>query len=139
MFTSLENLKKSINYTIKSKELKHDNKHGFKNNRYKYIIELQHNNKKENFSFTDSIYNYEHGMAFNILDLIACLILDMHAYEDNKTLQNFASCFGYNIDTFEDRQATSRILLACRQNSIKLKKLFNNKELNMLENLFQEY
>jgi hypothetical protein len=135
MFTSLENLKNAIEYTTINKELKH-NKHG---KCYNYTIELKHNNKKEVFSFTDSIYNYQHGMAFDILDLINCLLLDMYAYNDNETLKDFACCFGYNIDTFEDRQKTSKIMLACRQNSIKLKKLFNNKELNMLDVLFQEY
>ena len=135
MFKNLESLKKGLKYTIKSKELQR-NKHG---KCYNYIIELQHKNKKENFSFTDSIYNYEHGMAFDILDLINCLLLDMHAYDDNETLKDFAWCFGYNIDTFEDRQKTSKIMLACRQNSIKLKKIFSNNELNMLDGLFQEY
>ena len=135
MFTSLQNFKNAIDYTIKSKELKHD-KHG---KCYKYTIELKHNNKKRFFNFTDCIYNYEHGMAFDILDLINCLLLDMHAYDDNETLKDFAWCFGYNIDDIENINQTKKIYNACHDNSKKMHDLFTNNELNMLDVLFQEY
>ena len=135
MFKNLENLKNGLKYAIISKELQR-NKHG---KCYKYIIELQRNNKKENFCFTDSIYNYEHGMAFDILDLINCLLLDMHAYDDNETLKDFAWCFGYNIDDIENINQTKKIYNACHDNSKKMHDLFTNNELNMLDVLFQEY
>ena len=135
MFTSLKNFKNAINYTIVSKELKHD-KYGKRN---KYTIKLNHNNKKALFSFTDSIYSYEHGMALDILDVIACLLLDMHAFDDNKTLENFTSCFGYNIDNMENINKTKKIYNACHDNSNKMHYLFNDDELNMLDGLFCEY
>lgn len=135
MFTNLENLKNAINYTITSKELQR-NKHG---KCYKYIIELQRNNKKENFCFTDSIYNYEHDMAFNILDLIACLLLDMHAYDDYNNIDEFAWAFGYNMDDIENINQTKKAYNACHDNSKKMHDLFTNKELNMLDGLFCEY
>ena len=135
MFTNLENLKNAINYTITSKELQR-NKHG---KCYKYIIELQRNNKKENFCFTDSIYNYEHDMAFNILDLIACLLLDMHAYDDYNNIDEFAWAFGYNMDDIENINQTKKAYNAYHDNSKKMHDLFTNKELNMLDGLFCEY
>ena len=139
MFTSLENLKNAINYTIKSRKLQHNSKHGFKNNRYEYIIELQHNNKKRLFSFYDSVYNYQHGMAFEILDLIACLLVDMHAYDDYNNIDDFAWAYGYNMDDIENIKNTKKIYNACHDNSKKMHDLFNNNELNMLDGLFCEY
>ena len=135
MFTSLENLKSAINYNIISKELKHD-KYG---KRYKYIIELKRKNKKILFSFTDIVYSYQHGMALNILDLINCLLLDMHAYDNNETLKDFAWCFGYNMDDIKNINQTKKIYNACKINAYKIHNLFNENELNMLDNLFQEY
>ena len=135
MFTSLENLKNAINYNIISKELKHD-KYG---NHNKYIIELKHNNKKRLFSFTDSIFNYEHGMRLNILDVIYSLLLDMHAYDDNINIKDFACCFGYKMDNMQNVNNTKKIYNACHDNSKKMHELFTNKELNMLDGLFCEY
>lgn len=135
MFTSLENLKNGLKYTITSKEVKR-NEHG---HYYKYIIELQYNNKKVSFSFTDSIYNYKHDISFDILDLINCLLVDMHAFDDNASIEDFAWAYGYNMDDMESIKNTKKIYYACRNNSKKMHALFNDKELNMLENLFQEY
>lgn len=135
MFTSLENLKNAINYNIISKGLQH-NKHG---KCCKYIIELKHNDKKILFSFTDNVYNYEHGIALNILDAVYSLLIDMHAYDDNANIEHFAWAYGYNMDDIKNINQTKKIYNACKINAYKMHNLFNENELNMLDGLFCEY
>ena len=131
----IETLLKKIDFEVIGKELQHG-KHG-KN--YKYFINVKYNNKKELFSFSDSIKNFEDKKPCNFMDVLYCLLLDMHAYNDNKTLKDFAWAYGYSLDDFEQVQKTKNIYNACKVNANKMHELFNDKELSMLDIYFQEY
>lgn len=132
---SIETLLKKIKFKIISRELKHD-KYG---KCYKYIINIKYNNINKNFSFTDSIYNYKNKKLCNFKDVLYGVLLDMHAYDDDTSLQDFAWRFGYSLDDIENIKNTKKIYNACHDNSKKMHILFNNDELNMLDEYFREY
>ena len=100
----------------------------------KYFLELKYNNKKYNFDFTGSVYDYEHGNAFNPDDALYCILMDLSAYDNAQNIDDFAADFGY-----EKVSELLNVYNGCKKTSEALHKIFTDSELEQLQEEFQDY
>ena len=94
-----------------------------------YRITLTRNDIKIGFIFNDNIYNESDKN-----DFIWSLLLDSQAYENARDLTDFMNEYGYT----DDKQA-KRAYNACKKQSDRLHKLFNDAEIKTLEKIFENY
>ena len=94
-----------------------------------YRVTLTRNDKKICFIFNDNIYNESDKN-----DFIYSLLSDSQAYENARDLMDFMLAFGYD-NTPQAKQAYD----ACKKQSERLHKLFNNTEIETLEKIFENY
>ena len=94
-----------------------------------YRVTLTRNGVKVGFIFNDNIYNESDKN-----DFIYSLLSDSQAYENARDLTDFMLAFGYdNIP--QAKQAYN----ACKKQSERLHKLFNDSEIKTLEKIFENY
>lgn len=108
----------------------------------KYRIKLTKGNKEFTFAFHDSVYNYQNNKKLNKLDTLYSVLLDMSCYDNARGFEDFANEFGYelyNDDYTGYNKKALRIYNACEKTSNSLHKLFNNAELEKLQEIFQNY
>lgn len=99
-----------------------------------YFLELEYNNKKYDFDFTGSVYDYEHGNAFKSDDALYGILMDLSAYDNTQNIDDFAAEFGYD--------KVSELLNAyngCKKTSEALHEIFTDVELEQLKEEFQDY
>lgn len=94
-----------------------------------YNITMTRNGVKVGFIFNDNIYNESDKN-----DFIYSLLSDSQAYESTRDLTDFMHEFGYT-DARQARQAYD----ACKKQSDRLHKLFNDAEIETLEKIFENY
>ena len=94
-----------------------------------YRVTLTRNDKKICFVFNDNIYNESDKN-----DFIYSLLSDSQAYESTRDLTDFMHEFGYT----DDKQA-EQVYDACKKQSERLHKLFNDAEIKTLEKIFENY
>ena len=94
-----------------------------------YRITLTRNDIKIGFIFNDNIYNESDKN-----DFIYSLLRDSQAYEYCYNLADFMNEYGYT-----DAKQAKTIFDACKKQSERLHKLFNNTEIKMLEKIFENY
>lgn len=94
-----------------------------------YRVTLTRNGVKVGFIFNDNIYNESDKN-----DLIYSLLRDSQAYEFCYNLADFMNEYGYT-DAKQAKQAYD----ACKKQSERLHKLFNDAEIETLEKIFENY
>lgn len=94
-----------------------------------YRVTLTRNGKGIGFIFNDNIYNESDKN-----DFIYSLLSDSQAYESTRDLADFMHEFGYT----DDKQA-EQVYNACKKQSERLHKLFNDTEIETLEKIFENY
>ena len=100
----------------------------------KYFLELEYNNKKYDFDYTDSVYNYKKNNALRNDDVIYCLLSDMNCFDSCIDIDDFANEFGYN--------KISELLNAyngCKKTSEAMHEIFTDIELEQLQKEFEDY
>ena len=94
-----------------------------------YRITLTKKSIKIGFIFNDNIYNESDKN-----DFIYSLLSDSQAYEFCYNLADFMNEYGYT-----DGKQAKTIFDACKKQSDRLHKLFNNTEIETLEKIFENY
>ena len=94
-----------------------------------YRVTLTRNGKSIGFIFNDNIYNESDKN-----DFIWSLLLDSQAYENARDLTDFMLAFCY-----DDYKQAKTIFDACKKQSNRLHKLFNDTEIETLEKIFENY
>lgn len=94
-----------------------------------YSVTLTRNGVKVGFVFNDNIYNESDEN-----DFIHSLLSDSQAYESTRDLADFMLAFGY-----DNIPQAKKIYDACKKQSERLHKLFNDTEIETLEKIFENY
>lgn len=94
-----------------------------------YRVTLTRNGIKVGFIFNDNIYNESDKN-----DFIYSLLSDSQAYENARDLTDFMLDFGY-----DNMPQAKQVYNACKKQSERLHKLFNNTEIETLEKIFENY
>ena len=93
-------------------------------------ITLTRDKKTVHFIYHDNYYNNS-----NINDYIYSLLLDAQAYEYSYNFADFCNNFGYDSDSMKEY----KIYLACKKQAERLHKLFNDLEIEELQQAFEQY
>lgn len=94
-----------------------------------YRVTMTRNGVKIGFIFNDNIYNESDKN-----DFIYSLLRDSQAFESTRDLTDFMHEFGYT-----DAQKAKQAYDACKKQSERLHKLFNDAEIETLEKIFENY
>ena len=94
-----------------------------------YRVTLTRNGKRVGFIFNDNIYNESDKN-----DFVYSLLSDSQAYENARDLTNFMLAFGY-----DNIPQAKQVYNACKKQSERLHKLFNDAEIETLEKIFENY
>lgn len=94
-----------------------------------YRVTLTRNGVKVGFIFNDNIYNESDKN-----DFIYSLLSDSQAYENARDLTDFMLAFGY-----DNIPQAKQVYNACKKQSERLHKLFNDAEIETLEKIFENY
>lgn len=70
-------------------------------------------------------------------DFLYCVLLDTQIYDDASNIDDFAESLGY--DRWEDEKKVNRIWKACERESIRIHEMFNDEELEILNDYFKEW
>lgn len=128
---------------------------------HKYRLALKYNNKTFTFSFHDSVRNYEEGKNLNKEDALYCVLTDSYCYEDTRNIKDFLNAFGYDeFDLYpyiengytladlysfasgvdvDQLRAGLKAYRGCKRAFEKLHEIFTEKELEELQEEFQNY
>ena len=90
-----------------------------------YKITLSYNGNWCSFVFNDNFMN-----ASKKKDFLYCLYLDAMAYDQSRDVFEFAREYGY-----EDWQKARKPYSACKAQSVRLHKLFNQAEIDLLSEI----
>lgn len=90
-----------------------------------YRVTLTYNGKKCWFMFFDNSYNCSYKP-----DFLYCLLLDAKTYECSRDFYDFARSYAYDMD-----HDARRIYNACKKQSERLHKLFNEDEITILSTI----
>ena len=100
---------------------------------WKYTIKISNRGKTRYFDYCGSIHDYEKGLDLNKKGVMYCLISDMNAYE---SYENDPKGFCYAFGSENDKTGL-KVYNACKTNSLKMRHLFNDDELNKLQEEFE--
>ena len=100
----------------------------------KYFLELNYNNKKFSFPYTDSVMAYCNGDKLDKMNALYCVLLDADAYDNSRDIDDFSAEFGY-----EKISECLKAYRACEKTSEKMHEIFTNAELEQLHDEFQDY
>lgn len=95
----------------------------------KYRVRMSYNGRSVSFYFHDNYKNESEKK-----DYLYSLLLDMSAYDNTYNVDEFMREFGYK--NYEEAQ---RIRNACKRNGDKVRKLFNEREIDELNELLADY
>lgn len=94
-----------------------------------YRVTLTRNGKRIGFIFNDNIYNESDKN-----DFVYSLLRDSQAYENARDLTDFMLDFGY-----DNIPQAKQVYNACKKQSERLHKLFDDAEIETLEKIFENY
>lgn len=100
-----------------------------------YNVVLSKNNVKYYTKYNASIMEREHRP--NKMDILYCIISDARSYTFTTGFSDFCSEFGY--DWYEDGAKARRVYKSCMNASRKLEQMFNDKEFEILDKVFENY
>ena len=95
---------------------------GSNNVHNQYEVTIRRNGKHFTFTFTDSAWNTEKGIAPSEYDVLACL----GKYEPDEDILDFANEFGYEIHCKEDFNRVKRIHSGCKREYNGMVRLFGD-------------
>ena len=126
-----------------------------------YKLTLSYKGEEFNFTFHDSVYNYEKKIKLNKMDALNSILLDANAYEQSRDEKEFLNEFGYDVsDLYEDYKngmglsmmydcyakkdvdnlrAGLKAYRACEETYNALNRIFTSSELDELHEEFAEY
>jgi hypothetical protein len=152
-------MKEQVKITIKESAIKPSP--FTKGNHKEYKLTLSYNGEEFNFTFHDSVYNYEKKIKLNKMDALNSILLDARAYEQVRDEKEFLDEFGYdefdlynyyqNGYTFADMygfaadkdvdtlKAGLKAYKECERTYNALNRIFTSKELDELNQEFAEY
>lgn len=132
-----------------------------KGNHREYKLTLSYKGEEFNFTFHDSVYNYEKKIKLNKMDALNSVLLDARCFEDCRDEKEFLNEFGYNVsDLYEDYKngmgfsmmydcygkkdvdnlkAGLKAYKACEKTYNALNRIFTSEELDELYEEFAEY
>ena len=111
-----------------------------KGNRYKYTIEVgKTDGKVFTFPFYDSIAAFKTGKKLDIFDAIYCMITDSNCYKYADNFIDFVVEFGYITDEKEQLIKAKKAYDGCKNTYIRLNRVFNSHELEVLEGACYQY
>jgi nucleoid-associated protein YejK len=100
-----------------------------------YNVCLQRGNVKYYTKYNTSIMDGERRP--NKMDILYCITSDARSYTYTTSFSDFCSEFGY--DEYEDRAKAQRVYKFCMTASMKLEQMFNDKEFEILDKVFENY
>jgi hypothetical protein len=104
----------------------------------KYYVKLSYKGNDYKFTFHDSVNAYENNIPLNKKDVMYSILSDMGCYESSRDMQDFIYSFGYDND-LELYEKGVKAFEGCKRTSIILHELFNNDELEQLQNEYMDY
>ena len=132
-----------------------------KGNHKEYKLTLSYNGEEFNFTFHDSVYNYEKKIKLNKMDALNSILLDASYFENCRDEKEFLDEFGYDeFDlynyykdgyTFADMynfaatkdvdtlKAGLKAYKECERTYDALNRIFTSEELDELHEEFAEY
>lgn len=105
----------------------------------KYYVKLSYKGNDYKFTFHDSVNAYKNNNPLNKKDVMYCILSDMSCYDSSRDMEDFIYSFGYDNQDLETYKQGMKAYKACEKTSEKLHELFNNDELEKLQNEFQDY
>ena len=126
-----------------------------------YKLALSYKGNEYNFTFHDSVYNYEKKIKLNKMDALNSILLDARCFEQSRDEKEFLNEFGYdefdlynyyqNGYTFADMygfaadkdvdklKAGLKAYKECERTYDALNRIFTSEELDELHEEFAEY
>jgi len=98
----------------------------------KYLVTLRNSKHTYSFEFFDSIKNTEDNKSckYDFYSVLACL-----SYYTPESFDDFCSEFGYEFENESEYIKTKSIHLACLDQQKNIKKLFNDEQLQLLQEI----
>ena len=152
-------MKEQIKITIESSVVKPSP--FTKGNHTEYKLKLSYKGNEYNFTFHDSVYNWQNNKKLNTDDALKSILLDANAYEQSRDEKEFLDEFFCNVsDLYEDYmrgmelhemydysakkdvdelKAGLKAYRACRGTYNALQDMFTEDELSQLYKEFENY
>lgn len=152
-------MKEQVKITIKSSAIKPSP--FTKGNHREYKLTLSYKGDTYNFTFHDSVYNWQNNNKLDKMDALNSLLLDASAYAQSRDEKDFLNNFGYdefdlynyyqNGYTFADMygfaatkdvdtlKAGLKAYKECERTYNALNRIFTSSELDELHEEFAEY
>ncbi len=107
---------------------------------HKYYLKLSYKGNEYKFTFHDSVDAYKNNTPLNKKDVMYCILSDMGCYESSRDMKDFLYSFGYDDgNDLKLYKEGMKAFEACKEASEKLHELFNNDELEQLQNEYMDY
>jgi len=87
-------MKEQVKITIKNSEVKPSP--FARGNHKQYELTLSYNGEEFNFTYHDSVYNYQNNKKLNKDDVLNSVLLDASAYAQSRDEKDFLNEFGYD-------------------------------------------
>lgn len=110
-----------------------------KNHCRKYYIKLSYKGNDYRFTYHDSVHAWKNNIPLNKKDVMYCILSDMGCYESSRDMQDFLYSFGYDNIDLKTYKEGMKAFEGCKKTSEKLHELFNDFELEQLQNEYMDY
>ena len=106
----------------------------------RYSIRLSYKGNDYRFTYHDSVDAYKNNNPLNKKDVMYCVLSDMGCYESSRDMEDFLYSFGYdNGNDLKLYKQGMKAFEGCKKTSEKLHELFNDYELEQLQNEYMDY
>ena len=105
----------------------------------RYSIRLSYKGNDYRFTFHDSVHACENNIPLNKKDVMYCVLSDMGCYESSRDMEDFLYSFGYDNQDLKTYKEGMKAFKSCKKTSEKLHELFNDYELEQLQNEYMDY
>ena len=105
-----------------------------------YYVRLSYKGNDYKFTFHDSVHAWQNNLPLNKKDVMYSVLSDMGCYESSRDIEDFLYSFGY--DDGNDLKLYKQGMKAfegCKKAAEKLHELFNDDELEKLQNEYMDY
>lgn len=129
-------MKNKVKITIKSSAVKPS---PFTKGMHKeYKLTLSYKGNEYNFTYHDSVYNWQNNIKLDKMDALNSILLDANAYEQSRDEKEFLNEFGYDKDV-DTLKAGLKAYKECERTYDALNRIFTSAELDELHEEFAEY
>lgn len=106
---------------------------------HKYYVKLSYKGNDYRFTFHDSVHAWQNNTPLNKKDVMYCVLSDMGCYESSRDIEDFIYSFGYDEQDLKTYKEGMKAFKSCKKTSEKLHELFNDFELEQLQNEYMDY